>query len=452
MRKPTAPQLQLLLAAVANGGYATEGDVCAVRKSTREAVKRAAWMTPDYRIQESAREMLMRIDAIAYTDALAKVPPAHLAAPIRCGHPVPARMVPDGLIQFDVPAGRAENFIGYLIYSRGELRTIVDAKVWTGSDEMLSCTIYVSDGKGGTRYADMFSIEFACYGEPDGRPRFLLAEQELAAVQSTEADPDDDLFRMSITGGGKSNLVHQILTDIQDRADKVTAGVEIIEGRGFGDCPTIELTVDEARTALSESTNDKARSLLNTLMTAGRDDRLIIMDPKRPMTQHTNFTDVVAAADNRMRVVTAPNHGDAQTRLANLTFAGAMTGQDPAELTGPELAAARRGINPATFRRLYPAVDRIADGEDLLQRAHVVRDALVRDLTELGREPAVRTILGDVREAGYRVALFELRTNGELPERIRRGAFYLELALSAAMKGQRPTANRSISKAQVALA
>jgi hypothetical protein len=64
---------------------------------------------------------------------------------------------------------------------------------------------------------------------------------------------------------------------------------------------------------------------------------------------------------------------------------------------------------------------------------------------------AVRTVLGDPREAGYRVALYELRSNIALPERVRKGAFYLELALSSAAGGHPAAARNSIAKAQTAL-
>lgn len=458
MRKPSTPQMTLLLAAVANGGYATAGDLFGpgVRTVTRDAVRRAGWMTSDYRIQEAGREAADNADRIAYTAALAKIPAAHLASPTRSGDPVPARMIPDGLVQYDVPAGRGADFVGYQVYLRRDdaLRTIVRADVTIGSDGMKDCRLYVSDGKGGFHYVAYFAIEFACYG-PEGGPRLELAAEvelakELAAAQPeltaaeivdgdehdtgeitigedaagqpvqitladnhaplAQADDEDDpykVFKWGTTGSGKTNLVSVILAELEQR---------------IGEVPVIDVIVEEARAVLAPATTARAQALLNTLMKGGQHDRLIVMDPKRLAMQHP-------------------------TQQA---LAAAMTGQQDEELTGPERSGVARGIGLATFRRIYPAVQ-IADGNDLLRRAEIVRDALVRDLTELGMEPAVRTVIGDVRETGYRVALYALRTNAALPERVRRGACYLEIALSAIARHQPNGARNSLNKAAVAL-
>lgn len=132
----------------------------------------------------------------------------------------------------------------------------------------------------------------------------------------------------------------------------------------------------------------------------------------------------------------------------SLALATAMAGDG--ELTPAEKAAAARGITPATFRRLHPAVtgDLV---DELLPRIQVVRDDLVRRLTDAGHEDVATTIAGDVREAGYRVALTEVR-RGAYGETVRRAAFHLELALVAVVNGHRSTAERSLAKAAAVLA
>jgi hypothetical protein len=247
-----------------------------------------------------------------------------------------------------------------------------------------------------------------------------------------------------ITGAGKSGV------DAATLARMVHA-----------DPDAIVVDVDEARQSLADAAGGKAHAMLKTLIAASRDDRLVIVDPKRfPMTQHPNLAAYTAALDDTTATaagaVTMTPHslrlrtGAIETHERNMPdLAGAMSGYHPDELTAAERACAARGITPAMFRRLYPAVV-VDDGHKLLRRALVVRDTLVRDLTELGHEPAARTLAGDPREAGYRISLFDVRRDTTLPERIRTATFHLEAALSGLDLPDR--AERNLARAAGALA
>lgn len=131
--------------------------------------------------------------------------------------------------------------------------------------------------------------------------------------------------------------------------------------------------------------------------------------------------------------------------------AGAMAGYDPGELTPAEQAAANRGISPVAFRRLYPAVTGDLMDE-LLPRIEVLRAELGMRLVDAGREDLARTITGDPREAGYRVALTDARRLVDAGEPVRKAAFHLELALTAIENGHGGIAGGCLVKASAALA
>lgn len=246
-----------------------------------------------------------------------------------------------------------------------------------------------------------------------------------------------------ITGAGKSGI------DTATLARMVHA-----------DPDAIVISVDEVRQTLTDAADGKAHAMLKTLIAASRDDRLVIVDPKRFQSQYPTLAAVTAALDDttatatRAVTMTSSSYslrdGAIETHERNMPdLAGAMAGYHPAELTAAERAGAARGIAPGQFRRLYPAVT-VDDDHKLLRRALVVRDTLVRDLTDLGHEPAARTIAGDPREAGYRISLYDVRRDTALPEKIRKAAFYLEIGLTNVNRPD--VAERNLSRAAGALA
>jgi len=130
--------------------------------------------------------------------------------------------------------------------------------------------------------------------------------------------------------------------------------------------------------------------------------------------------------------------------------AAGMGGYNASTLTAEMRQAEKRGIAPSLFRRLLPAVtgDLV---DELFPRIVVIRDEMVRLLIEAGRQDTARTVAGDPRETGYRVALVDIR-QAELTELIRKTAFLLEICLSACRAGSRDTAERTLARAAEHLA
>ena len=227
-----------------------------------------------------------------------------------------------------------------------------------------------------------------------------------------------------------------------------TAAAETADARGAeGD---LVVVADEGNVQPGET--DEVRAMLDEIIRSGRDNRILI-DPDElgaipvgfPGKNMTQFLGDTAAA---LRAGYTVHVFDPKSEDAAAAVAAAMAGYDRDELTPAEQAAADRGISPVAYRRLYPAVDL----GDMAPRVLVVRDDLVRRLTEDGREDLARTVAGDPAEAGYRVALTSIRRATGLSEAARKGAFHLELGLTALDGGHDGVAGGCLVKASAALA
>ncbi len=121
---------------------------------------------------------------------------------------------------------------------------------------------------------------------------------------------------------------------------------------------------------------------------------------------------------------------------------GAMAGFRPAELNAEEQAVVMRNLPPDLYRRLAPPVTGPAV-LTLLPHLEMVRDAIVAQLPAgAGRD----AVAGDIRSAGYRVALHVARRDAE-QETARTGLMLLELALTQLADGRPGAAASMVTRA-----
>lgn len=184
-RKPTAAQVEMLFAAVANNGYLTANLTRGRYARTYVVCVDNGWITQDQRITFTGRNAAHRADAVRYSAAL---PADHVdyeltrlthghtpLAPFggKFGSRAHVLAIPDTFIQYDVPAEAVGRFIGYHINTRHGLRPIMHVEyLRDGQDWTYGAVIYLSDGKGGIKPAGNVYTEiqlYAPYGGPDLR-------------------------------------------------------------------------------------------------------------------------------------------------------------------------------------------------------------------------------------------------------------------------------------------
>lgn len=124
------------------------------------------------------------------------------------------------------------------------------------------------------------------------------------------------------------------------------------------------------------------------------------------------------------------------------------------DLTAVELAAADRGINPATHRRLHPAVTgSLAD--DLAARIGYLTARLAAELItvvpdEDTYDALADTLVGDPRAAGFRLAVHEARL-ALGTEVMRRLAMLVEWTLHSIELGREDSARQKLARAEALL-
>jgi hypothetical protein len=217
------------------------------------------------------------------------------------------------------------------------------------------------------------------------------------------------------------------VADPQEAAAMATRPAQLARSRFSG---PVAASPDEARAALirGQFGTGKSSATLAVLTELAHGKHVTVIDPQ--------------AGDN--------NDAWRQrwpTQQADPTaVAAAMAGYRTDQLSLRETKALERGIEPATYRRLNPAVTgKLAD-----QVAVRVAYLAAHIAPEMDDEQIYTSLLRDPRSAGFRLALYEARLNAD-SEPIRRLAMLTEWVLNSIELGREQSAMEKLVRAEAIL-
>jgi hypothetical protein len=477
--RPSPAMATMLTAAVRNNGYLTADLTQGKNTRTYHACRDRGWITTDQRITFAGRDALRLFDADLYCKALpaqdvdfelaritdTKLPPIGMS--LRTGASAPALLIPDYMVQYDVPAGCGANVVGYAILHRGFLRTIVDAQDVPRDGGVADTRIYIADSSGGKRYVATFTIEFCAYAQPGGPDRREHAaalletrraahEKHLAAKTEPvpHANPNTERADTVVTVDDVAQLDAQSAAATASQHPTVPAAGERVDlGADGCGCPITEQVRPNgssiegtervehhprcwnrpapAPVTWQPPTTAESRALVEQAVTVMQDRIESVNTGIWPTgcAAHEAYTGMVGAGknpaadmpvvivfDDEVRAYAGAESAQTKALMQNLLQVGRDTSvnlaTEPGQLVaqvahGPSGLAAAAGISPAAFTRLSPAVTGDAVDE-LLPQLEQIRDAIVARLNA-GDQVDAAPIAGDVRDAGYRVQLMKAR-------------------------------------------
>lgn len=246
-------------------------------------------------------------------------------------------------------------------------------------------------------------------------PRHYTPEQISQMLHQTW----DDIFRRHTARSGKSNLIGQILAEY----DGPIAGTT---GAGKTEVTFYPEEANQAAIATHERNQPAGKSYerMLQLLSASRDDRIHIIDPKTGagVTPWQSFSR--ADLEQLTSMEPAPVELFNYAGKASRGVTGSMSPATLARMEATRATLAPASMNRRTADRLAPAVD---PGQ-LRPQVEQLRDAIVAIVGD------VDGIAGDVTAPGYRIHLHTARIS-TTSERARDALMKLETALSEIERG-----------------
>lgn len=230
--------------------------------------------------------------------------------------------------------------------------------------------------------------------------------------------------------------VEAALADLQDVIERRWAAAG-----SHGERPQVVFAVDEAAELVAgqfgQGKTLTARAMLWELARAGYTP--VEIDAKHPDFREWVATLPDADADGPVRPAIV-------AQRANAADVVALAMADHRDVSQGEREAVERGIDPTTYRRLYPAV--IGDlADQLLDRIQWIATFLAAHLVcHTDDDRVCRQLTGDPRAAGFRVALFEARRLAAT-EQMRKLAMFTEWAMTSIAVGDEAFALAKLARA-----
>lgn len=302
-RKPTQPQLTLLLRAIANGGYLTANYHTGTSRRVMLRCIANGWMREDGRIITAGRTAVLTADSLAYQAAVAEEDARERRYPRpaaqRFGQ-VPAAQIPDEMISYDVPAGRkVQDFVGYHIWVGDRLEMLAHVEVVYASQLDDRARLYIADDYGQLRCVGTVYVEVVCFGPPGGpdlrdqaakliadRKAHAAANPAMPAETATRtADPVEVTVitdeaapltgQSALTAGETEQLVQHAADLVGERRAALDAAMN--GGRPVGG-PELDLPAPDDLTATSAGARlvesfDRVRRAIVGALGAHADDR-----------------------------------------------------------------------------------------------------------------------------------------------------------------------------------
>lgn len=281
-RKPTQPQLTLLLRAIANGGYLTADFHTGINLRVMQRCIEHGWMREDGRIITAGRTAVLTADSLAYQLAVAESDARDIRHPrpaARTFGPVPAAQIPDEMVSYDVPAGRRlEDFVGYHIWVGDRLEMLAHAETrWNGEFDDRS-VLYIADDYGNLKCVGTAYVEVVCFAQPGGpdlrdQAAKLIADRKAHAAAHPAMPADVTVIREEADPGTTPVDATLVQAAADQHAQRRAALDAAMTGGRPAASPELDLAAPENLPASTRDALDRTRSAIVGALGAHADDR-----------------------------------------------------------------------------------------------------------------------------------------------------------------------------------